>query len=415
MTEGSSPKKQVTDRQLLEAEEGLIRLLHAKHFPREWIVRHVPEAMAQARTDFAVRLAAGRDDDTVNLLVVIGYRRAMKVLRSQKTSPPTTSLETVFHLADESTPTPEEEAIDHDREHRIVKAMSHLPEREQKLMALVYYEGMSIRAAGRRLGWGKSVANRHHQAALDRLNAMLDRSLLAPEIAIPAFIAARHHSVPQALAIWIEGASETIREMAILGGNRIGGALETGNAAAMSGAGRTASGVCGAVVVACIASAATGVVGPGVGALNPGHAHQQQAPSPRMADAGETAATAIPADRSQGADAGQEADSTASRQAAGSRTRSHREPARAHPLPGSRSRGSTTTAAAATPKQTVEEFGIDSGNSGEAAAPRSEPATENAPISPQASPQPESSRSGSSSGSSGGSAPASGAGAEFGM
>ena len=156
---GKDSSAAVTDQQLHEAEEGLVRLLHAKRFPREWIERHVPEAMAQARTDFAVRLAAGREDETVNLLVVIGYRRALKLLSSQTSRPATTSLETIFHLADESTPTPEEEAIEHDREERVAKAMSHLPERERMLMALVYFEGMSIRAAGRRLG-GPRAAER---------------------------------------------------------------------------------------------------------------------------------------------------------------------------------------------------------------------------------------------------------------
>jgi RNA polymerase sigma factor (sigma-70 family) len=178
--------------------------------------------MAQARTDFAARLATGRVDDTVSLLVVIAYRRALKVLRSERTRPPTTSIETMFHLPDEETPTPEQETIDRDRQERVVKAMGHLPERERKLMALVYFENMSIRAAGRQLGWGKSVANRHHQAALERLKAMLDRSLLSPEIAIPAFVANRHQSLPRAARLWIEGAAETIRDAALLGGGRIG-------------------------------------------------------------------------------------------------------------------------------------------------------------------------------------------------
>ena len=97
----SSGAEKVTDRQLAEAEQGLVRLLHKKRFPREWIERNVPEVMAQARADFAVRLAAGKDDETVGLLVVIGYRRALKVLNAQKNGPPTTSIETVFHLVED--------------------------------------------------------------------------------------------------------------------------------------------------------------------------------------------------------------------------------------------------------------------------------------------------------------------------
>jgi len=168
----------ITDQQLLEARKGLVRLLHKKRFPREWIEREAPDAMAHAEGDFAARLAAGKEDDTVNLLVVIAYRRAMKMLGAQRAKP-TISIETVFHLADESTPSPEEEAIRHDRQERVVEAMSHLPERERMLLKLRYYDGMSIREAGRRVGWGKSSADRHHRVALAQLKALLDPRLTA--------------------------------------------------------------------------------------------------------------------------------------------------------------------------------------------------------------------------------------------
>lgn len=167
-------KREITKLQLSEAEEGLVRLLHAKQFPREWIERHSPEAMADARKDYAAK-EAGKNDEVVGLLVVIGYRRILKILDSQQRRPPVSSLDAVFHLSDESTPTPEEVAIDRDRRERVAKARRFLPERERKLITLVYFEGMSIRAAGRRLGWGKSAADRHHQAACQRLLAMLGR------------------------------------------------------------------------------------------------------------------------------------------------------------------------------------------------------------------------------------------------
>jgi hypothetical protein len=102
MDASTSVAGRITDQQLREARDGLIRLLHKKRFPREWIERHVPDAMGQAQMDFAARLAAGKDDDTVALLVVIAYRRAVNALQAQLAKP-TTSIETVFHLADEST------------------------------------------------------------------------------------------------------------------------------------------------------------------------------------------------------------------------------------------------------------------------------------------------------------------------
>ncbi|HET8956152.1 MAG TPA: sigma-70 family RNA polymerase sigma factor [Solirubrobacterales bacterium] len=393
----NKPNGQVTDKQLLEAEEGLVRLLHAKRFPREWIERHAPEAMAQARTDFAVRLAAKREDETVGLLVVIGYRRALKVLNAERRAPSTTSLETVFHLADESTATPEEEAITHDREERVAKAMTHLPERERELMALVYFNGMSIRAAGRRLGWGKSVANRHHQAALDRLNAMLDRSLLAPEIALPAFVATRHHPLSRSALIWLEGAAETVRQLPPAGLNRIGGLAETGNAAALGGTGRAVGGVCGAAVVACLAGAATGVVGPGVGALGVGDA----APlAPRAAS--DTHVDDAPPAGSAASMVRPVTDGTPRARSSG--TGSDRQPPRrsrtgkTQPLGETQRRASSASAPAASPHQTVEEFGVEGGGGGGSSSAGSS-TVENSPISPSsARPQaPASSGTGSSS------------------
>jgi RNA polymerase sigma factor (sigma-70 family) len=173
MDASTSAADRITGQQLREAREGLTRLLHQKRFPREWIEREVPDAMAEAEKDLAARLAAGKEDDTVNLLVVIAYRRAIKMLRAQLAKP-TTSIETAFHLADESTASPEEEAIRHDQKERVMNAMSRLPERERMLLTRRYYDDMSIREAGRKVGWGKSSADRHHGAALKKLKALLD-------------------------------------------------------------------------------------------------------------------------------------------------------------------------------------------------------------------------------------------------
>jgi DNA-directed RNA polymerase specialized sigma24 family protein len=149
MDASTSVADRITGQQLREARERLIRLLHKKRFPREWIERGAPDAMAEAEKDFAARLAAGKEDDIVNLLVVIAYRRAIKMLRAQL-GKPTTSTETVFHLADESTASPEEEAIRHDQNERVMEAMRHLSQRERMLLTFCYYDDMSIREVLRR-------------------------------------------------------------------------------------------------------------------------------------------------------------------------------------------------------------------------------------------------------------------------
>jgi RNA polymerase sigma factor (sigma-70 family) len=415
--ETAAKQKQVTDRQLQEAEQGLIRLLHAKHFPREWIKESVPEIMSQARTDFAARLAVEHVEDAVNLLVVIAYRRAIKFVRAERSRPRETSIEHFFHLADESTPTPEQETLDHDRQATLVRAMRELPERERELLALIYFKEMQIGEAGRRLGWAKASATRHHQAALERLRELVgDRELLGVEVAIPAFVASRHLSPPRAAVMWIEGAAETLRDSLVLGSGRLGPLAETGNAAALGGAGRTAAGVCGAAVVACLAGAATGVVGPGLAAPdskeaavpnNSSRTHETPTAAPRRQ---------LPVPEPEGRMSRESERTTKNR---GDANASERSPTPAHrPASESRARPTTSDPPTATAKQTVNEFGLESGEVDETAS-SSSGATENTPVSPQSSSARPTTTSGgeeaSTSKPSVGSSPGSKTSSEFGM
>jgi RNA polymerase sigma factor (sigma-70 family) len=269
MEAGKAPAG-VSEAELREAEEGLRRLLFAKRFSRAWIERHVPELMAQAHADFAVRLAAGREDEAVGLLVVIAYRRALKVLRSEGSAPATVSVEEVFHLADEATKTPEEEAIDNERQARLFKAMGHLPGREQRLLGLVYFAGHDVKEAGRRVGWSPSSAIRHQRSALEKLRELVgERELLAAETAVPAFILSGY-SLPQPSTLgWLETAATQLREFVSLSAQRYLPVAEAGNALAASGAGRTTAGICGLAVAACLTAVTSGVVGPGVGMIDP--------------------------------------------------------------------------------------------------------------------------------------------------
>lgn len=413
MEVATTRRGEVSDEELREAEEGLVRLLHKKRFPREWIERNVPDAMAQARSDFAARLAAGKEDDTVNLLVVIGYRRALKVLDRELAGPSTTSIETVFHLADESAPTPEEEAIEHDRQERVVKALASLPERERALMALVYFDGKSVREAGRRLGWGKSSADRHHRSALEKLHELLDRSLLSPEIPIPAYIAAHHwHNSPlRALERWVGGAGETVTESVIVGSGRFGQAAEGASAAASSGAGRTAAGICGAAVAVCLTGAATGVVGPGVGLgaggeASPTAAHHRAAPREVAAPVQINAAPPPPSPSPAAAERSGAAKKSAPKRADSHETEPHKAADRARE---SRKRSSDSGAPAATTEETVQEFGVEGGEAQSTPESSAAPAPAPAPaVAPGAAPSGGSSSSSDSSG-------AGSSGKEFGM
>jgi DNA-directed RNA polymerase specialized sigma24 family protein len=295
MSKGKKHQPEVSKEQLREAEQGLIRLLFAKRFSREWIEQHVPEAMAQAQTDLAARIAAGREDETVGLLVVIAYRRALKALREEKRKPRTVTFDEVFDIADKYQRTPEQIVIDTDRQARLLRAIQYLPEKEKELLGLVYYGELDVKEAGRRLGWSSSSADRHHRAALAKLKALVgERSLLGADVAAPALIASNYSLPGRGLHHWLEAAGDRLRETLSWAVQRSAPLAEAGSAVGMSGAGRTTAGVCGLAVAACMAAVTSGALGPGVsvlhsaGSAEPRHqaAHHlvQPAAAPRQAE-----------------------------------------------------------------------------------------------------------------------------------
>jgi RNA polymerase sigma factor (sigma-70 family) len=166
----------VTPLQLRDAER-TFRLMLRK-FPPVWVAENASDLLAQANVEYAEWL---RDRpparNPVGWLLTCAYRRALNLWDKQRRRPASAPLDHVFHLADKSTLTPEEQVLDRDLRERLRAALEHLPDKERKLLELVYYGGFSVREAGRKLGWQKSAADRHHRAALAKLEAFVgDRS-----------------------------------------------------------------------------------------------------------------------------------------------------------------------------------------------------------------------------------------------
>lgn len=182
-----APAGGLTPAQLREAERGL-KLMLARKFSAVWIAEHAKDVLGQANVEYTEWLERNPPArNPIGWLLTCAYRRALNLLDSQSRRPPQASIETVFHLADESTPTPEQVVLDNDRIGRLQDALSHLPQKERELLALVYFEGDSIREAGRKLGWRKSAADRHHGSAMKRMLALVgDRALLSPATLGPA-------------------------------------------------------------------------------------------------------------------------------------------------------------------------------------------------------------------------------------
>lgn len=164
----------ITPAELREAERGIKRIL-AKKFSARWIAKNARDLLGQTSIEYAEWLKDNPPaKNPVGWLLNGAYWRALNLLDSETRRPPTSSLDDVFHLADESTPTPEQRVLSADLQRRLREALSHLPDKECKLLTLVYFEHMSIREAGRRLGWQKSAADRHHTTALKKMRALVD-------------------------------------------------------------------------------------------------------------------------------------------------------------------------------------------------------------------------------------------------
>lgn len=151
---------------------------------------------------------------------------------------------------------------------------------------MVYFEDMSVREAGRKLGWQKSAANRHHGAAMEKMVSLVgDRSLLSPaSLGIAAWVVSKGEGhrpwlVPvnaaaevasEGVAFGAEAASFGAHRLGALG-RRLAPFSDAGSVAATgsgSGAGRVLGACAGGLVVVVCGLGATGVVGPGVSSVD---------------------------------------------------------------------------------------------------------------------------------------------------
>lgn len=342
---------------LREAERGFLALLHAKGFPVAWIDKNAIDLLAQAASEYAAWLKGHRaEPNPVGWLITCAYRRAINLLESERRRPASTSLDAVVELTDRAAPTPEQEVLANDRQRRLREAMRSLPARDRTLISLVYFEERSVREAGRRLGWRKSAADRHHKAALERLRAVVgdDRSLLSPAVlGLAAWVALAENrasglrGLPRALGSLAQGAGAPVAELARRVGSGVRRLLpvaEPGGVAASAGAGRVA-GACGAGLVATVCGLVVAGVHPALpGAGEPPSKAHVAAPKPPASR------ERVPADP-QATAVGESGGSLERHGSTGTKTPSTGRAAPSRRLAGSESREAS--------RQVVEEFGIE--------------------------------------------------------
>jgi RNA polymerase sigma factor (sigma-70 family) len=217
----------------------------ARKFSAQWITEHHRDLLAQANAEYLEWLEENPPaDNPVGWILNCANWRAINVLDAEMRRPPSAPLDAVaLRVADESTPTPEQQALDRDRRRRLDDALRRLPEKEQQLLALVYFDGHSIREAGRMVGWGKSAADRHHAAAMEKMAALVgDRRYLSPATLALLFVGAVRDAIKAPFRL----ARNFAHRLAPL-------AESAAPATATSGAGRALA-QCGAVVGIAICS-----------------------------------------------------------------------------------------------------------------------------------------------------------------
>jgi DNA-directed RNA polymerase specialized sigma24 family protein len=296
--EAASSTTELDRESLRTAELGFYRLLRRKRISEGFRDKYAEDIFGQAQKEYAGWIAEGNvAQSPVGWLINCAWRRTQDLLGELKRRPPLVSVDEAFHLVDSSTPGPEEQAIDHDIHERLENAMRCLPAKERKLLELVYFEDFDVFAAGRELGWAKSSSHRHHDAALERLRAIVpdDLDALGVEIGLAAWVAiaggaTRGWELPRPFEMALHGAHDAAASAAhrlTELWRRLSPAADAGNAPLTGGAAR-AVGACGAAAVACLA---TGVIGPGVGGVDfLAHPHAQ----PKAVSSAKQAPTAAP-------------------------------------------------------------------------------------------------------------------------
>lgn len=341
-------------RQLEAAEVGFGLLLRRKRFSREFRDRHAADLLAQARLEYARHVAAGeRIDNPAGWIIHCAWRRTQNALEQESNAPRHVPIGGGGPALPVETTTPEEEVLEADRRRRVQEAVAELSGEQRQVIALTYFEGMSVREASRALGWDKCKGDRRHHAALERLKGLLgasDADALQIEIGIAAWAAAGSRTgplrfatetAPRVAAELAARAQELARRVLIGGGADPG----VGGAAGLTA---RAAGVCGAAAVACLAS---GVVGPGLGGVGLlGHKPVRGAALERRAyPRAPSAASEAPAEAPPSPSAASAPPPASKRSARGRKGAAHKASRR-------RAASATASPSAASGRQVEEEF-----------------------------------------------------------
>ena len=284
--------EQLTRAQMETARKAFRGKLVRLRFSPQFIVNNSDELLAIAHSEFARAVERGIEiEDPVAWTIHCAWRRTQNLLQAESERPRTVSVEKVGELVDDDVETAENLALEEDRRKKIREAVARLDEEQRKVIALTFFEDMSVREAARHLRCTASAVQHKRERALANLRRFLPVQG-SEELGVDVGMVCWLSLAGEQAAFHLPAGFEAVLDRAGHGASGIwgraqdlarrlgfGGGADTAGALASSGAGR-AAGVCATgLAVVCLAGAGTGVVGPGIGTFTGGGGHQQSAPA----------------------------------------------------------------------------------------------------------------------------------------
>lgn len=185
-----TPIRGMTPDELEQARLGFNQYLRRKGFSPQFINRNGDELFATAALEYSRKLAEGEEiESPAAWLVSCASQRTIDQVRVEARRPAAVSAEE-RPVVDEADG-PEDVLLDKDRFRKVHNAVKELPIRQRRLLALSYFEGLTVREAARQLHWHSSKAQRAHQGAKRRLHDLLGVSSsdeLEVEIGLAAYL-----------------------------------------------------------------------------------------------------------------------------------------------------------------------------------------------------------------------------------
>jgi len=145
-----------------------------RRFSAHFVDRQSDDLLAQAAKEYAVALERG---DAIHnpggFIVDVGYKRALDALGKEKRTPALDDIDEAISLADPHSPQPLQELEQKEERSQLYEAVSHLEPEERRVIALVFFEGLSGREAARPLGTSESTSLRRLRSAQTKLREWL--------------------------------------------------------------------------------------------------------------------------------------------------------------------------------------------------------------------------------------------------